>query len=151
MVMVYIWLAVLLASIIVELAVPALVSVWFAAGAFVSLILTSILTIFMGEDALFFIWLEILVFVIVSVLTVILIRPLILNRRKELKTNVDSMIGKVGIVEDEISKYVFGTAKFDGLVWTCKLADDIDETIESNELVEIIEIDGNKAIVKKHK
>ena len=97
MVMVYIWLAVLLASIIVELAVPALVSVWFAAGAFVSLILTSILTIFMGEDALFFIWLEILVFVIVSVLTVILIRPLILNRRKELKTNVDSMIGNLKI------------------------------------------------------
>ena len=151
MIMVFIWLGVFLASIFIEIAVPALVSVWFAAGSFVSLVLTSILTAIIGDAAYAFIWLEVLIFVVVSVATVILIRPLIWNRKKPLKTNVDSMVGKVGIVDEEISKYVNGSAKFEGLVWSCKLSDNEAEPIMNGELVEIEEIDGNKAIVKRHK
>lgn len=150
MIMVYVWLAIFLASVFVELALPALVSVWFAAGSFVSLILASIFAATMGDAAYGLIWLEVLVFIIVSVATIILIRPLIWNKNRELKTNVDSMVGKVGIVEEEISKYVYGSAKFEGLVWSCKLADDENETIKPQELVEIVKIDGNKAIVVKH-
>ena len=150
MIMIYVWLAIFLASVFIELAVPALVSVWFAAGSFVSLILAVIFAAAMGDAAYGLIWLEVLVFIIVSVATIILIRPLVWNKRKELRTNVDSMIGKIGIVEDEISKYVYGSAKFEGLVWSCKLADSENEPIKKDELVEIVKIDGNKAIVVKH-
>ena len=67
---------------------------------------------------------------------------------KEVKTNAYSIIGKKGIVISKINNIEGnGQIKIDGDVWSAKSADDID--IPKDTEIEIVEIDGVKAVVKK--
>lgn len=144
MTMVYIWLAIFIVSIVVELIVPALVSIWFAAGSLVSLILS----LFLQEHL---IWLQIVVFVVISAAFILAIRPLIKkNQKGELKSNVDSIVGKIGFVEDDILQFQTGTVKINGLVWAASLVSDNLSPIVSGEKVVVEEVNGNKLKVKKY-
>ena len=140
----YIWIGIFVVSLVVEIAVPALVSLWFCGGAVISLLLS----VFLGNSL---IWLQVLVFIISSVACFLLLRPILLKNRKEkTDTNVDSLIGKIGTVQDDIIKYNLGTVKINGLVWNAELDEDDHETIIKDSLVQIIKVKGNKLIVKKY-
>ena len=65
-----------------------------------------------------------------------------------MKTNAYSIIGKKGIVISKINNIEGnGQLKIDGDVWSAKSVDDTD--IPKDTEIEIVEIDGVKAVVKK--
>ena len=143
-IMIYIWLFIFFATLIIEIVVPGLVSIWFSIGSLPPLFLA----FFVKNDL---IWLQILLFVLTSALTLFLLRPLALKRRpNELKSNVDSLLGEVGIVEDNIEPLNNGTVKVHGLIWTAEVGLE-DEPISKGEKVLIKEVNGNKLKVELYK
>ena len=94
---------------------------------------------------------QVLVFVITSIILLIFTRPLVnkfIKVPKEIKTNAYSIIGKKAMVISKINNIEGnGQVKIDGDVWSAKSFDD--EDIPENTEVEIVEIDGVKAVVKK--
>lgn len=139
--MLYVWIAVLVASIGIETATSDFVSIWFFPAALVSLVLS-----------LFDVpvWAQILCFCVVGLALVIATRPLCkkLLRGKEAKTNVDALIGKTCIVTEEICNIKEeGEVRVGGLCWSAR-SEDANRTISVGETVEIVEIRGVKLIVK---
>ena len=67
---------------------------------------------------------------------------------KSIPTNVYTIIGKRAVVSTEIDNIKGqGQIKLDGDIWSAK--NEIDEPIPEGSTVEILKIDGVKAIVKK--
>lgn len=140
--MVYVWLGLLVALIVAELLTTQLVSIWFAAGALASFIVT-----LAGVEEL---WIQIVVFVAVSVVALVVTRPIVrkLVNRKAVPTNADMVIGQTGVVTDRIDNNAeTGLVKVNGAVWTARTEDG--SVIESGEKVEIKEIRGVKLFVVK--
>lgn len=142
MIQVWIWLAVLVGFIILEAATVQLVTIWFAVGALAGLI-----------AALFHapVWLQIALFALVSVLALVLTRPLVkkMTARKFSPTNADRFIGQTGVVTKRIDNLqASGEVRVKGTVWTAR-SDDEAVTFEENETVTVKRIDGAKLIVEK--
>lgn len=142
--MIYIWLGIFIATLLVEIAVPSLVSIWFSAGSLVSLLLA----VFLGDSL---IWLQILAFVITSIGTILLLRPSIKKRQNlsSLKTNVDSIVGSKGICVDTINALNHGSVKINTTIWNASLSNEDDKEIEKGAIITVLDIKGNTLIVKK--
>lgn len=117
-----------------------LVSIWFVFGSIGALIAS-----FCGLD---FIW-QVLIFIIISVLALIITRPLVkkyINTSK-LPTNADRVIGQQALVIEEINNIeATGQVKVDGKTWTARAADDT--VIPQGIMVNVEKIEGVKLIVK---
>lgn len=142
--MMYFWLALLIIFVVVECLTVGLVSIWFAGGALVAMVLAMA-----GAGA---IWQDIM-FLVVSGLLLILTRPFVkkylLNKRT--KTNYQSVIGEVAKVTEKIDNYnQTGAAFVDGKEWTARSAED-KVILEAGSLVEVTAIEGVKIIVKPYK
>ena len=137
-----VWLVIFVIMVIIEASGPALVSIWFAAGALISLILSLIPNIPW--------WVEIIAFVVVSVAALFALRPFSkkLLKRNTIASNVDSLIGKKGFVVEEISYLKPGSCKINDVVWTAVNVKE-DESIAKDEVIEVVSINGNKLFVKK--
>lgn len=142
--MIYIWLGIFIATLLVEIAVPSLVSIWFSAGSLVSLLLAA----FLGDSL---IWLQILAFVITSIGTILLLRPSIKKRQNlsSLKTNIDSIVGSKGICVDTINALNHGSVKINTTIWNASLSNEDDKEIEKGAIITVLDIKGNTLIVKK--
>ena len=138
--MVYVWLGILVAAVVLELATAQIVSIWFAIGA-----LAAFIAALVGVEQL---WIQIVIFVMISAIAVAVTRPLVkkmINKKAE-PTNADMVIGKTGIVTEKIDNLApSGLVKVNGTVWTARTADD--SVIEENEKVIIKEISGVKLLV----
>ena len=136
-----IWLVLLILFGIGEAATVGLTSIWFAAGSFVSLI-----SALLGAE----VWLQIVLFLGVSLLTLISARPLV---RKYLTpshqpTNADRVIGTEAIVTQEINNLPGqGTVVVSGLTWSARSTDDT--VIPVGTVVRIERIEGVKLFVKE--
>ena len=137
-----IWLVVAVALLIVEITIPILVSVWFMIGA---LLASVVAMLGYGTD------IQIIVFLITSIILMLLTRPLakkMLKKNKAIPTNKDILIGAKGIVIETIDNLgQTGRIKLDGIHWTVFSEDD--SIIEVDSIVEVIEVDGVKLKVKK--
>jgi membrane protein implicated in regulation of membrane protease activity len=136
------WLGALILFIVIEIATTSLTTIWFAGGA---------LAAFLANVLNGPLWLQIVLFIVVSLLLLIFTRPIMLKALKsnELKTNVDSLIGKQAKVIENISNIDdTGAAVVNGQEWTARNIVP-GEVIEAGEIVEIVEISGVKLIVKK--
>ena len=136
-----IWLAAMIVLLIVEGAVPGLVSIWFALGALAAMIASFF-------DAPF--WLQLVWFVVVSLLSLCLTRPIVKKyvNAKVQPTNADALIGKDCIVTETINNIAGeGAVKISGQVWTARSADDA-VPIEQGQVVKVKEIQGVKLIVE---
>lgn len=136
------WLGALILFIIIEIATTSLTTIWFAGGS---------LAAFLANVLNAPLWLQIVLFIVVSLVLLIFTRPIMLKAMKsgELKTNVDSLIGKQAKVTENISNIDdTGTAVVNGQEWTARNVV-LGEVIEAGEIVEIVEISGVKLIVKK--
>lgn len=139
--MLYIWIAVLVAALVIEAATSDFVSIWFVPAALISLVL-SLFDVY--------VWVQILCFCVIGVLLVIATRPFCKKfiKGKEAKTNVNSLIGKTCIVTEEISNIKEeGEVRVGGLCWSAR-SEDAERIIAVGEQVEIVEIQGVKLIVK---
>jgi len=137
-----VWLALLVIMIAVEAMGPALVSIWFAVGALVSLIVSFI----PGVPW----WVEVIIFVAVSAIALLAIRPISKKyfKRNTVKSNVDSLVGKKGLLQEEISPFSNGSCKINDVLWTAISVNE-KETIARGSVVEVVAIQGNKLVVKK--
>ncbi len=142
-----IWLALMIVMVIVECMGPALVSIWFAAGALVSLIL-SLLSFIDGVMIPW--WVQVIVFVVVSGITLLALRPLTKRvlKRNTISSNVDSLVGKRGLLEEEIKPFEPGVCRINDVSWTA-ISTNGKETIAVKSVVEVVAIQGNKLLVKK--
>lgn len=137
-----IWLVLFVAMLGVEAIGPALVSVWFSFGALVALIVSFI------PDVAW--WIEVVVFVVISLATLLALRPICRRyfKRNNYNTNIDSFTGKRGYVIEDIAYLKPGAVKIGDVSWTAVPANK-NETILENEIIEVIAVSGNKLIVKK--
>lgn len=134
------WMVVFLGLVFLELATINLVSIWFAIGALVSFIVSLYV-----ED----ITVQIAVFVAVSAVSLLLTKKIVkkIRTREPEKTNLDRVIGKIGIVTEEITKLEPGEVKVEGKKWSAISS----KKIKVGSKVEILSIDGVKLNVKEVK
>ena len=139
--MTYLWLAAMVALLIVEAIIPGLVSIWFAIGALAAMI---------GALLKAPVWLQCVLFAAVSVLTLVYTKPLVqkyVNSKAE-KTNADAVIGRECIVTEAVDNVAgTGAAKVDGREWTARSADDR-ITFKKGEHASVEKIEGVKIILK---
>lgn len=141
-IMLYVWLGLTILFAIAEAATAQLTTIWFAAGSLTAMLLT-----IFGVKS---VTVQIIVFVLVSVVTLIATRPLVkkLLHKKVQPTNADRNIGETGIVTEDIRNIDGeGAVKINGVIWTARSAKD--EYIPADSLVKIISIEGVKVIVEK--
>ena len=140
--MIWVWLGIIVFSLIAEFISVSMTSLWFAFGGLVSLILAS-------TGKVDILW-QVIVFVLVSLAFLISLRKLALKFlfKKDEKTNVDALAGKEFFLLTEINEQNAGTLKMDGVVWSCISVNE-KETIPEGTKVQIVEVKGNKLVVKK--
>lgn len=141
--MVMIWLVILVVMAVIEIITLGLTTVWFAGGALAAFIFS-----LFGAP----VPLQITVFVIVSLVLLFLTRPIALKyfNNGRLKTNAEGLIGKCGIVLEDINNlHAVGLVQVDGMEWSARAADEC--TIEKGQEVVIRAISGVKLIVEEKK
>ncbi len=135
-----VWLGLLIAFAAAEAATVGLVSIWFAAGA-----LAALLSTFFTSN----IWLQIFLFLLVSTITLALVRPLTKKylTPKQVATNADRVIGREAVVTEAIDDLnATGVVRVAGIEWTARSGTDI--TIPVGATVKVLRIDGVKLIVE---
>ena len=134
------WMVLMIVFVVVEASCPFhLVSVWFAAGSLVAMIVA------LMSGAL---WLQITLFLVVSCSLLVLTIPLVkkLIKPNLVKTNVDAIIGTQGHVTADIDNIdAVGKVKLGGMEWTARSADG--KPISAGTLVQVERIEGVKAFV----
>jgi len=134
-----IWMIVAIGFGLAEGLTLGLTFIWFAGGALLAMIAS-----FLGLP----IFVQVIAFIVGSALMLIYTRPVAKKVLKigATKTNVDSLIGKEGIVIKELKPFALGQVKVKGQIWSAKAFND--EAIAENERVEVVSIEGVKLIVK---
>lgn len=140
--MVMIWLILMIVFIGMEMATLGLTSIWFALGALVAMLVAAI-----GGP----IWLQIVIFAVVSMIALFGVRDIALkyfNQSRE-KTNIQGIIGKKGIVTEEISNiHATGRVTVGGQEWTAR-AEEEAAVYKEGEVVVVKHISGVKLIVSR--
>ncbi len=133
----FVWLLLLIASIVLEAATVNLVGIWFAIGAGAALITTA----FTGSWTVQFI-----VFGVVSAVAVIATKPLAqkLRHRRPVPTNADLNVGRKARVIAAIQPGAAGRVRLDGVDWQAYSG----EALEEGALCEVLDIDGATLLVK---
>ena len=127
------WLVIFIVLIVIELLTMGLTTIWFAGGALAALLM-SVLGLGMPV--------QVVVFIIVSVLLLVLTRPI------AVKTNVESLIGQQALVlEDVDTLHASGQVKVNGQIWSAK-TEETAGFIAKDTVVMIQGIQGVKLIVK---
>jgi membrane protein implicated in regulation of membrane protease activity len=96
-------------------------------------------------------WADAAVFLVVSVLLLVLVRPALRRRltpAKGLPTGIKALEGKTALVLNRVARDE-GQVKLDGQVWTARPLNDSD-VYEPGERVTVMQIDGATAVVFNH-
>ena len=136
-----VWLGVFALAIIVEFSTTELVSIFFAFGALIALIISFIPNVEW--------WVQLIIFVVISGISLIGLRPLmhkVLNKEKR-NTNVDELIGRVVTVID-VNGDNYPEAKVNGLIWRLSSIKE-EEVLNVGDKATILKIEGNRLVVRK--
>ena len=135
-----IWLILLVVLVAGEAITVGLTFIWFAAGA-----LGGLLVAVLGGA----IWLQVVVFLILSAVTLILVRPAAAKLLTPgiSPTNADRVLSQIALVTEEIDNIAeTGQVKLFGQVWTARSENG--EVISVQSRVRILRIEGVKVFVK---
>ena len=135
------WLALLIVFAVLEASTVSLVSIWFMGGA-----LTALIAALCGAE----IWLQIILFFVVSIALLLCLRPLSkkLLKKRKVATNADSNIGKTAVVTETIDNLRgTGAVKISGVEWSARSVDD--SVLEKDAVVRILRIEGVKVCVER--
>ena len=139
-VMIIFWIVAAVLFLIVEAATVGLASIWFALGALAALVCA----LLKGP-----LWLQILWFFVISVVTLLATRPLAkryVNGRRQ-ATNADRCIGAVAVVTQQVENIAgTGAVQLDGKFWTARSA--TGEGFPVGARVTVTEIQGVKLLVR---
>lgn len=139
----YIWLGVIVLAALIEALTAQFVSIWFAAGGIGALI-----ALWLGGP----IWVQLTIFGVVSLVTVLLTRPLVnkIIKTEKTKTNADRYVGRSGKVIVSINNQQgTGQVQVDGNVWSARTTDGT--MLKTDEEVIVESIQGVKLMVRKQK
>lgn len=138
--MIIVWFVIIIVAALIEMNTLDLTSIWFSIGALIAFILSLV-----GLQPVA----QIIVFVVVSVLLIVSLRPIAKNYFKTnvIGTNSDRLVGKVAVCTKEIRVGERGEVKIDGKFWLAVTSGE--EDIEINEKVQVLAIEGVKLIVDK--
>ena len=138
----WIWIAVIIAAVIVEAFTDQLLSIWFVPAGIVATILDFI--------NLNFVW-QLLAFLVLSLLGILLIRRFLTKFKpdRSTRTNIDAIVGEKCIVTEKIDNYAgCGLAKVRGQIWSARGVEE-DDVFEPGEILTVVAIEGVKLICKK--
>ncbi len=139
--MTMIWIGAIVVFGIAEAMTAGLVSIWFVIGSVAGLIAA----ICNGP-----LWLQITLFFVVSVLTLIATRPLVKKMvyKDNVATNADRVLGNMARVTEAIDNTIpTGAVYVDGKTWTARSTNG--EVIAVSEMVRVVKMEGVKLIVEK--
>lgn len=140
--MMVVWLVVLIVTITIEVGTLGLTSIWFAGGALAALIVA----VFSLP-----VWLQILIFFVVSLLLLVFTRPIAVKyfNKDRVRTNVESMVGRQAIVISEIDNLQgIGQVTVGGQEWSARSEDD-KVNMAVGTVVVVVAVSGVKLIVRE--
>lgn len=138
--MVYLWLILFVAAVLIEAATTALISIWFAVGSIAALAAAAF-----GAP----VWLQLIVFAVFAAVMLIFTRPMLkkLFPKKFTPTNTELSIGKSAVVIEDINNSLgTGRVRLNGVDWMAVSAND--RIIEKDTVVTVKEINGAKLTVE---
>lgn len=142
------WIAILVICIVLETRTTEIVTIWFMPAAAVALLLS----FFKSGDDVKDLIVQVVAFVVVSLVTFFIFHVSMKKRlkgKKKNRTNLTAMIGEKCLVVEDISNiHSKGAVRFNGLVWSARSLDDTD-VIENGTVVVIDGIDGVKLICSR--
>ena len=136
------WLILMIVLLVIEAFTMGLTTIWFAAGCLVALVMGMA---GLGQGV------QIVSFLIASIVLLILTRPIAVRyfNRQTHKTNVDELVGKQGLVLEEIDTIrSTGLVEVKGQQWSAK-TENPEGFIERQKIVVIERIEGVKLVVKE--
>ena len=136
-----VWLVLMIILLVIEGVLPGLVSIWFALGA-----LAALLSAIVGAP----LWLQIVWFLLISVVSLILTRPLAKKyvNSKTTPTNADMLIGQECVVTEAIDNVLgLGAVTVGGKVWTAR-TENPDIKAAVGQTMTVVRIEGVKLIVR---
>ena len=134
-----VWFCLMLLFLAMEANTVAIVSAWFALGS-----LAALITSLLGGQ----LWLQILLFFVVSIVALASLRPLVKKyiTPKLEKTNVDAILGSTGKVLAPIDNILAqGRVKLGGMEWTARSTNG--QPIAEGVIVKVDRIEGVKVFV----
>lgn len=138
-----VWLVLFVIFVVAEVVTAGtLVSIWFCIGSLAAMVAARA-----GTPML----VQVVVFLVVSIALLILTKPFIKKvlKQKNEPTNADIIIGRVGVVVEDINNFEEkGAVKIDGKVWTARSLDE-DKAIPKDSKVKIVKIQGVKVLVEE--
>lgn len=134
----YVWLIIIIILTILELMTTNLTTIWFVVSALIALLVSFITDNYLIQFTLF---------VIIGILLLVTTKPILekLIKVKREATNVDRIIGEIGIVSEKITPNKNGEVKIDGKRWTAKA----EKTIHVGSNVKVLSISGVKIKVEE--
>ena len=139
--MLFIWLIALIVLIVIELATMGLTTIWFALGALVAAITAALHAPVV---------LQVVLFLVISIVSFIFTRPLAVKyfNRDRVRTNVESLIGRQGVVISEINNVEgIGQIQVGGQEWSARTRM-YGMTVPVGTVVVVYAVNGVKLIVE---
>ena len=133
------WLALFVLFLVTEASTVTVVSVWFALGSLAALLLSAL-----GAQ----IWLQIVVFFVVSGLFLFLLRPVVRKyfTPRIQKTNADAVVDSIGVVTEDIDNVkACGRIKLGAMEWAARST--TGEPISAGVQAKVDRIEGVKVYV----
>jgi len=138
----WIWICIIVGTIILEVITLDVVSIWFTIGAIVPLILSA--TNACGWE------IQVILFIAISAVLILSLRKITIKflfKNSNEKTNMDAIIGKTYRMLERADFETLGSIKINGVIWSVEPIKS--EAIEKDEIVEVVKVVGNKLQVKK--
>lgn len=124
------------ALLIIELIIPALVSIWFAIAAFITMFLALMINSFTTQ---------VVIFILISLVLLVFTKKIVTNFLKPDMDKINKeMLEDNGLVTKIISSNKY-EVKFKGVIWTAISNDELN----IGDVVKIVGYKGNKVIVKR--
>ena len=136
-----IWLIIGGICLVIEIITVGFLVLWFAVSAFIVALLSLFIHNIIAQTA---------IFLVISAILILFTRPLTakITKKDNAVTNVNSIIGKNGIVKKEITNIEAGQVKVGGDLWTAVLEDTSFDSIPEGSSIEVVKINGVKLVVK---
>jgi membrane protein implicated in regulation of membrane protease activity len=93
-------------------------------------------------------WIEFVIFIVVSILSLYLVRPIfkkMMSKFKTVNSNVDALIGATAVVTEKVTPLKYGFVRVLGEIWRAES----DVELETGESVKVKNINGTTLTVKK--
>jgi len=135
----WLWLLIAVTFAVIEAMTLGIVSIWFAIGALVAMLVAFLVDSFI---------VQLLVFLAVSLILVATTRKVAMDKLKigRTKTNIDELIGKEAVVIKDIQPYMAGEVKLDGKIW--RAVSESKRVYQVDEIVVVLRIEGVTIITK---